>query len=166
MDLKVMPRSNKGHKYILCIIDEVRNYLIVVQIHQSRSEDKGDILIEDVITKYCVPDYIITYHVLTHELFIEGSGYQNKTVAPYNHQLLQAEHGIKSLSTSLIKHLTNIGQMWPKYLPLATCAHHKFNSPNVANCNPFELLFCRKPKLLLNLGTTPYIKVSETSKDY
>ena len=23
MDLKVMPRSNKGHKFILCIIDEV-----------------------------------------------------------------------------------------------------------------------------------------------
>ena len=25
MDLKVMPRSHKGHKYILCIIDEVTN---------------------------------------------------------------------------------------------------------------------------------------------
>ena len=39
-----------------------------------------------------------------------------KTVAPYNHQSLQAEHGIKSLSTILMKHLTNLGQMWPKYL--------------------------------------------------
>ena len=28
-----------------------------------------------------------------------------KTVAPYIHQLLKAEHGIKSLSTILIKHL-------------------------------------------------------------
>ena len=34
MDLKVMPRSNKGHKCILCII--VTNYLITVPIHQSR----------------------------------------------------------------------------------------------------------------------------------
>ena len=32
MDLKVMPRSHKGHKYILCIIDEVTNYLIMVPI--------------------------------------------------------------------------------------------------------------------------------------
>ena len=30
MDLKVMPRSCKGHKYILCVIDEVTNYLITV----------------------------------------------------------------------------------------------------------------------------------------
>ena len=52
-----------------------------------------------------------------------------KTVAPYNHQLLQAEHGIKSLSTTLTKHLTNLGQMWPKYLPLSTFVHNTFNNP-------------------------------------
>ena len=28
MDLKVMPRSCRGHRYILCIIDEVTNYMI------------------------------------------------------------------------------------------------------------------------------------------
>ena len=33
MDLKVMPRSHKGHKFILCIIDEVANYLITVSIY-------------------------------------------------------------------------------------------------------------------------------------
>ena len=34
-----------------------------------------------------------------------------RTVAPYNHQCLQAEQGIKSPSTILAKHLTNLGQM-------------------------------------------------------
>ena len=38
MNLKVMPRSHNGHKYILCIIDEVTNYLIMVRIEQSRVE--------------------------------------------------------------------------------------------------------------------------------
>ena len=28
MDLKAMPRSQKDHKFILCVIDEVNNYLI------------------------------------------------------------------------------------------------------------------------------------------
>ena len=54
-----MPRSNKGHKYILCIIDEVTNYLITVPIHQSKSPEIGNALIEYVIRNYCVPDYII-----------------------------------------------------------------------------------------------------------
>ena len=54
MDLKVMPRSHKGHKYILCIIDEVTNCLIMVPIYQSKAEEIGDALIEHIITKYTV----------------------------------------------------------------------------------------------------------------
>ena len=53
-----MPKSNKGHKYISCIIDEVTYYLITPR-HQSKSEEIGDALIEHIITKYCVPEYII-----------------------------------------------------------------------------------------------------------
>ena len=48
-----------GHKFILCTIDEVTNYLVTVPIHQSRSEEIGDALIENVISEYCVPDYMI-----------------------------------------------------------------------------------------------------------
>ena len=65
------------------------------------------------------------------------------TVAPYNHQLLQVEHGIKTLSQILTKHLSGQGQMWNKYLPLATFAHNTFNSPNLANYSPCELVFGR-----------------------
>ena len=54
MDLKVMPHLNKGHKFILCIIDEVTNYLITVPIYQSKVE-VIEALIEHVVTKYCVP---------------------------------------------------------------------------------------------------------------
>ena len=59
MDLKVIPRSYKGHKYIVCIIDEVTNYLITIPIHQAKSEEIGDALIENVITKYDIPEHII-----------------------------------------------------------------------------------------------------------
>ena len=59
MDLKVMPRSQIGHKFILCIIDEMKNYLIMVPIYQSRSEEVGVALIEDVISKFCAPDCTI-----------------------------------------------------------------------------------------------------------
>ena len=51
MDLKVMPRSHKGHRYILCINDEVTNFLITVPIFQARSEEIEEALLEH-ITKY------------------------------------------------------------------------------------------------------------------
>ena len=67
---------------------------------------------ENVITKYCIPDCIIMdqesafMSSLINYLFSKLD-IKIKTVAPYNHQSLQAEHGIKSLSTISTKHLTN-----------------------------------------------------------
>ena len=58
-----------------------------------------------------------------------------------------------------MKHLTNLGQMWLKYLSLATFAHNTFNMPNLANYSLYELVFRRKRKILLNLNTTPDISV-------
>ena len=54
-----MPILQKGHKFILWVIDEVINYLITTPIYQSKSEEIGEALIENVISKHCVPDYII-----------------------------------------------------------------------------------------------------------
>ena len=88
-----------------------------------------------------------------------------KTVAPYNHELLQAEYRIKSLSTVLTKHFMNLGQIRPKYLLLATFTYNTFNTPNLANYSPYELVFRRKPKILLNLEMTPDIKVSGSFKE-
>ena len=59
-----------------------------------------------------------------------------------------------------------LGQMWPKYLPLATFAYNTFNTPNLASHSPYELVFGRKLKLLLNLETNTDIKVSGTFQDY
>ena len=127
MDLKVMPRSQKGHKCILCIIHEVTNYLIIVPIYHTNSEEVGQVLIENIIAKYCVPDCIImdqysTFMSCLMNYLFRKFEIKVNTVAPYNHQSMQAEHGIRSLSNILMKHLTEKGQMWHKYLPLATFA--------------------------------------------
>ena len=75
--------------------------MITVPIYQSRSEEISDALIDNVISKYCIPDYIkmdqysafmsplMNYLFKTFDIKI-------KTIAPYNHQSLQVEHGIKS----------------------------------------------------------------------
>ena len=128
-------------------------------------------MIENVITKYCFPDCIIMdqdsafMSSLMNYLFRKFE-IKVKTVAPYNHQSLQAEHGIKSLSNILKKHLTEKGQMWHKYLPLATLTYNTFNSPNLANHSPYELVFGGKPKLLLDLETDSNIKIAGTYKEY
>ena len=96
------------------------NCLITVPVHQAKSEEIGNALIENVITKYCILEYIImdqdsTFMSSLMNYLFKKLDIKIKTVVPYNHQSLQAEHGIKSLSCILMKHLTNLVQIWPKY---------------------------------------------------
>ena len=141
MDLKVMPRSHKGHKYILYIIDEVTNFLITVPIFHAKLEEVGEALLGQVITKYCIPEYIIMNQdsAFMSSLMIylfKRLDIKVKTIASFNHQSLQVEHGIKSLTYILTKHLTGLGHMWTKYLSLAIFAYNTFNSPNLGNYSP------------------------------
>ena len=101
MDLKVMPHSSQAHKFILCIIDEVTNYLITVPIYQSKAEEIDEALIEHVFAKYCVPDCIImdqdsAFMLSLMNYLFNKFDIKIKTVAPFNHQALQAEDRIKS----------------------------------------------------------------------
>ena len=102
MDLKVKPRSQRGHQYTLCIIHKVTNYLVSAPLYQARSEEVGEALIENVISKFGTPEYIIMdqdnafMSSLMNYLF-KALGIKIKTVGPYSPKALQAEHGIKSI---------------------------------------------------------------------
>ena len=171
MDLKVMPRSQKGHWYILCMIDDMTSYLITAPLYQARSEEGGEALIENVISKFGTPDYMMmdqdsAFMSSLMSYLFKKLGITIKTVGPYNHKSLQAEHGIKSLSSILFKCLTDQGQMWHKFLSLATFAYNIFHTPNLGNYPPYELVFRRKPRILINIERDPDIKISGTFKDY
>ena len=86
-----MPKSYNGHKFILCIIDEITNYLITVPIYHFRLEEIGNALIENVTIKCCIPDYIImdknsTFMSSLINYLFKKLDIKFKTVASYNHQ--------------------------------------------------------------------------------
>ena len=85
-------------------------------MHHAKSGEVGEALIEHIITKYYIPECIVMDQdsafmssLITY--LLSKFNIKIKTVVPYNHQSLQAEHGIKSLSNILTKHLSNLGQM-------------------------------------------------------
>ena len=88
-----MPKCNNSCTVILCIIGEVTKYLTTVMIYHSRSEEICDDLIENVISKYCISDYILRdqdsvfMSSLMNYLF-KMFYIKIKTVAPYNYQSL------------------------------------------------------------------------------
>ena len=56
--------------------------------------------------------------------------------------------------------------MWHKFLSLATFAYNIFDIPNLGNYSPYELVFGRKPRVLINIEADLDIKISGTFKDY
>ena len=140
-------------------------------LFQARSEEVGEALIEHIITKCRTPEYMImdqdsTFMSSLMNYLFKVLGIKIKTVGPYNHKSLQAENGIKTLSTILTKHLTGQGQMWHKFLSLAMFAYNTFHSPNLGNYSPFELTLGTEPRTLVNLETDPDVRISGTYKDY
>ena len=171
MDLKMMPRLQKGHWFILCVIDEMTNYLITEPLYQARSEEVREVLIENIISKFGTPDYMMMDQDSAFMLSLMSYLFKKleitiKTLGPYNHKTLQAEHGIESLSNILSKHLTDQGQMWHIFLSLAMFTYNIFHSPNLGNYSPYEIVFGRKPKLLINVETNLDIKIASMFKDY
>ena len=161
-----MPKSYKGHKLILCVIDEMTNYLITIPIYQARSEEVGDALIDNAISKYGIPECLIMdqdspfMSTIINYLF-KRLNIKVKTVAPFNHQSLQAriwnKITIYHIKKTPDQRKDRCGQnVWP----LATLAYNTFNSPNLANYSPYKLVFGRRPKILLDLVTDPDIKIS------
>ena len=116
MDLKVMLRFYKGHKSILVVIDEVTNFMVMIPIYQSRSEEIGDALIECLCGKYSMCECMIMdqnnafINTLIGYLF-KKLGIKIKTFANYDNKSIQEEHGIKPLATIFIKHLTGLGKL-------------------------------------------------------
>ena len=140
-------------------------------MYQARSEEVGEALIENVISKFGTPWYMImdqdsAFMSSLMSYLFKKLEINIKTVGPYNHKSLQAEYGIKSLSNILSKCLTGQGKTWHKFLSLATFAYNIFHMPNIGNYSPYELVFRRRPKILINIETDPGIKVSGTYKDY
>ena len=58
INLKVMTRSKDTDTSYVSLM-KVTNYLVTVPIFQARSEENVEALIENVMTKYCIPKYII-----------------------------------------------------------------------------------------------------------
>ena len=111
-------------------------------------------ILYNIVSKFGTPDYMMMDQDSTFMLSLMSYLFKKleitvKTVGPYNHKPLQAEHGIKSLSSILSKCLTDQGQMWHKFLSLAMFVYNIFHSPNLGNYSPYELVFGRKPNYLL-----------------
>ena len=99
------------------------------------------------------------------EAFVTQLNIKVILVSPTNHQSFQAEHGIKSLSGLLVKHLSTVWS-WHSVLPYSMLCYNAYSSPSLNGYSPYELVFGHKMTLSHELEIKVDTVVSGTFKDY
>ena len=84
------------------------------------------------------------------------------TASTANHQSLMAEHGIKSLASILMKHLTGLGDNWPLYCKPAMLLYNSYTTPDLDNLSPFEVAVGRKAVPAPRFEYKPRIPITGT----
>ena len=167
MDIKHMPPSKSPYKYILVLLCDISNFLVATPMRKATAEEVCSILFDNFMAYYAIPKRIIcdqdpAFMSSLCQWFFKAYGIQLITVSPTNHKSLQAEHGIKSLSSILMKHLSGLGDDWHLYTRPAMLTYNTYNTPNLDNLSPFELALGRKPILVPRLENTPHVPVTGT----
>ena len=120
MDIKQMP-VNKGYSHILVLLCEVTNYMMALPLMSTRTPHLLDAFQKGYLAYFGPPTHIISdqdpaFTSSLMEAFVTQLNIKIIIVNPTNHQSLQAEHGIKSLSGLLVKHLSTVWS-WHSVLP-------------------------------------------------
>ena len=169
MDVKQMP-ANKGYSHILVLLCEVTNYMVALPLMSTRTPHILDAFQRGYLAYFGPPTHIIcdqdpAFTSSLMEAFVTQLNIKIVLVSPTNHQSLQAEHGIKSLSGLLVKHLSTVWS-WHSVLPYSMLCYNGYSSPNLNGYSPYELVFGHKMTLSHELEIKVDTVVSGTFKDY
>ena len=169
VDIKQMP-ANKGYSHILVLLCEVTNYMVALPLMSTRTPHILDAFQRGYLAYFGPPTHIIcdqdpAFTSSLMEAFVTQLNIKIVLVSPTNHQSLQAEHGIKSLSGLLVKHLSIVWS-WHSVLPYSMLCYNGYSSPNLNGYSPYELVFGHKMTLSHELEIKVDTVVSGTFKDY
>ena len=169
MDIKQMP-VNKGYSHILVLLCEVTNYMVVLPLMSTRTPHILEAFQRGYLAYFGPPTHIVcdqdpAFTSSLMEAFVTQLNIKVILVSPTNHQSLQAEHGIKSLSGLLVKHLPTVWS-WHSVLPYSMLCYNGYSSPNLNGYSPYELVFGHKMTLSHELEIKVDTVVSGTFKEY
>ena len=169
MDMKQMPPCN-GYTHILVLLCEVSHYMVALPLHSTRTQHILEVFQRGYMVYFGPPSHIIcdqgpAFTSSLMEAFALKLNINIKLVSPTNQKSLQAEHGIKSLSGLLVKHLSEQWN-WVSCLSYSSLCYNCYDSPNLDGHSPYELVFGHKMLISPRLEIQPEVVVSGTFKEY
>ena len=170
-DIKYMPTVFGGYKFILMVTCEQTNFVIAVPMTDRTATHIAEAIITRVLSISGPPSYLsvdadqaLTGSVI--KILLESIECEMQIISPYNHGSSKAERQIRTISEMIVKKLTEKGDRWPLYAAIAAYAMNTYASDALQGLTPFELVFIRKPRILLGYKFKPLDEYPVTIRHY
>ena len=135
-DIKHMPVSSKGYKFVLFVTCEVSNYAIAIPLIREDSLSIAEALLNRVVYQFGPPTMIIidegramSSEIMTY--IYEALNMKPMVISPQNHGSLRTEWYIRTISEMLTKYISEQDQDWHLYLNACCYAHNTFVTPSI-----------------------------------
>ena len=141
MDIKDMP-PNHGYTHTFVLLCEVSGFLVALPLHSTRTQQIIEVFQRGYLAYFGPPSHIIcdldpSFASSLMEAFFKHLNIKMLIVNVTNNKSLLAEHGIKSLSTLLVKHLSEVWSS-SNSLPYAMLCYNSYSIPNLDGFSPYE----------------------------
>ncbi len=171
IDIKHMPESHSGFKYVLVCVCEMTRYLILAPLKSREATEIAECLIQKLITVFGPPKTIVSDlessligSLMT--LICDTLNINRQTVSHSNHASLVVERQIRNVSDYIRTNLTGTGRSWPRFLSTCAYSYNTFSSPYLGDNCPYYLVYLREPPNLTNLDFKPGKGVSNSYEEY
>ena len=155
-----VPVSKSGNKYFLILTDLFSKFVVTKAVSDNTSTTAAKFLLYDVFMTYGVPREIITDNGrhFTSSLYgslIKLAGCCHVKTTPYNPQANgQCERHNATLIPNLVALSNHSRSNWDEKL-LPTTFNYNSTQGNSTGYTPFELMFARRPRFMIDLPLTP-----------
>jgi len=156
MDIKHMPQSGYGYKFLLICTCEVTNFVEAIALEDETARSIFNALFYKIVCRYGQPRLLVSD---------KGAGFTSKlmeylytrlrirpyVINPMNKGSNKTERYIQTISNQIQKYLEGEGGEWPVYIAPCTYAMNTFISP-ATGFSPYEMVFGRKPPELTEIA--------------
>lgn len=170
-DIKHMPESSQGHKYMLVFVDEISRFVVPIPLQKADAISVSEALIQKVALVFGPPEFLyidqsksFSNEVL--EYVWKCLKVQSKYVSVDNHASNLSERHIKTISQLLVSQLQGKGKCWHLYCGAAAYSHNTFSSPTLGNLSPYQLLFVQAPFDMSELHYDPINSTVGSHREY
>ena len=171
MDVKHMPPSVAGYKFILCCTCEYSNYLEAIPLKNTTTKTIIQAVYHHIICRYGVVKDIIVDEAsyFTSDMmnqFLELYNIKMTRISPGNHGSNKTERYIKTINDMICKYLSQFGQHWHDYVRSCNFAMNTYVNA-FTQYSPHEILFLQQPPDIFHLDAEGGMKdIQVTMPEY